>query len=284
MTEVVKYKCVNCNTEKDRNEYYKYNIRDINKAICKNCSKLFKNKNDIEDNLKMILPKLKIDEKIGIVIEPIKDTLNDIKILYPKGEYMVTAIFGSSKSGKTYLLNHIYNELYKDYDLKILFSVNSHIDNYNTFNKGDGIIVDGFKEKLINMLQYINKKCKNYFSFLCVLDDEINMKFNLTLKNLVTTFRNSNFTTFISLQSHILLAKTSRNNLHRIICLKLNSTEEIREICERLLYNVIQCPSHIKNKFEKIEYLINFYKTHTENYNCFIIDNLDNKVYKYRAP
>lgn len=261
------YHCPRCNEDRPKKDFYKDKTRipDI-RTPCKICEKNKK-------------------ETINLISNTVEDgltVLNDIDLLYPEKQYFTTLISGSTKSGKTTLINHIASKIYKQYDLMILFSSNCHIDNYDFFHK-HGIVFDTFNEKVIKLLHYIQKKTKNKFSFLVFLDDEVNSKYDATLKMLMTTLRNSHFTTFISLQSHILLNKVSRNNAQRVICMKLNSSEEIREFIEKMLLGCIKIPDALRTKHHKMEYLHNFYNKMTENYQSIIVDNLENKNYKFKV-
>lgn len=269
------FKCSNCKEEKDISHFYKdsHRVLGIRNNICKVCT-VERKKQQGEEQKKDLREGSKIYEKIP--------TLPDIKTLYPEKQYFTTGIFGSTKSGKTTLLNHIAEQLHKDYDLMILFSSNCHIDNYDVFKK-NGLCFDKFNEKIINLLHYINKKTKNKFSFLIFLDDEIEAKYSNALKALITTLRNSRFTTFVSLQSHVMLNKISRNNLHRVICLKLNSSEEIVQFIEKVLVASVPVPPGVKGKKDKGEYLFKLYQLFCKDYGSLIVDNLDNKVYKFKV-
>ena len=258
--------CNTCNEFKDKKHFY--HNKSIKSGLshyrCKECQK-------------------KKDE--APIVENENTIVSNLEFLYPEGEYMTNLITGSTKSGKTYLLNDIFKQIHKQYDICILFSVNCHIDNYESMRKEGAIIFDKFdgNEKVINMLHHIQKKCNNFLKILVMIDDEIQSKHNMVLKNLMTTFRNSHFTTFVSLQSHIMLNKSSRNNCHRIICLKLNSNEELREFVEKMLYGLIEVPKKYKSKNDKLDYLCSFYRQHTENYNCFIIDTINTKIIYYKS-
>lgn len=254
-------KCSECGTEKDIKEFHKdmHKQSGLKDHKCKSCKGI----------------------KKVIVDTTIKD-LENIETLYPEKQYMVTGVFGSSKSGKTTFLNHLASKIHKDYDLVILFSSNLHTDNYKFF-KDNGLVFDKFNEKIINILHYIQKKTNNKFSFLVFLDDEIDSKFNNVLKALTTTLRNSRFSTVISLQSHLMMNKISRNNLHRTFFLKLNSTEEILELIHKMLYTCIPVPKgYTLTKHAKIDYITKIFLKSTENYGMMVCDNLDNKIYKYK--
>lgn len=254
-------KCSQCGIEKDKKNYYKdkHASSGLKDSECKECKK-----------------------KKQYVVDTTINNLENLETLYPEKQYMVTGVFGSSKSGKTTFLNYLASKIHKDYDLLILFSSNLHTDNYKFF-KEHGLVFDKFNEKVINILHYIQKKTNNKFSFLIFLDDEIDSKFSPVLKSLCTTLRNSKFSTVISLQSHLMMNKISRNNLHRVFFLKLNSTEEILELIQKMLYTSVPVPKSVTLKHAKIDYITKLFIKNTENYNMMVLDNLDNKIYKYKV-
>lgn len=206
--------------------------------------------------------------------------------LFKKNEGYTVGVFGSSRSGKTTFLKWLYeNFLYKNYDVKIMFSSNSHKKDYEVFTKNKGLLYDKFNNELCLMLHAIQKKTKNYYDMLIMLDDEINQKHSNVLQNAIITWRNANISTVVSLQATTLMNKNSRNNLHRLFLLKLNSNEEIISICEKLLMGIIPIPPNITKKQDKLTYLQKWYIENTQDYNIILIDTLDNfKIYKFKVP
>lgn len=271
-----KIMCSQCKEPKTIDGFHRdrSRVEGIKNRICKTCTYLN-------------LIKKKRDMMIGNKDYSTNYPEPDFNKLYEKGEAYTTAIFGSSRSGKTTFLKYLYkNYLSKLYDVKIMFSTNSHVKNYEVFKTNEGHLLDKFNDDLAMILHTINKKTNNYFSVLLMMDDEINQKSNKTLKNSFITWRNANISTMISLQASSLLDKSSRNNMHRLVLMKLNSSEEIMEICERLLMALIEVPKNIHRIHDKKKWLYNWYIEHTSNYNFIILDLLESpvKIYQYKTP
>lgn len=245
--------------------------RGIRNNICKMCK--YKAKHELREKT---LEELKSDNEYA------KPDFNE---LFKKGEGYTCAIFGSSRSGKTTFLTWLYkNYLSKNYDIKIMFSTNSHIEAYKVFKENDGHLLDKFNNDLCLCLHNIQKKTQNYYNICLLMDDEINQKNNKTLKNSFVTWRNANISTFVSLQSSGMLDKHARNCIHRLVLMKINN-EELIDLVDRLLISIIPTPNNLYRIYDKKQYLYNWYIKNTSDYNFIIIDMLDNnKIYKFKTP
>jgi uridine kinase len=278
MSDDKKMKCSICGIEKDYKDYYankakKDGLRD---HVCIECHK----------EREAMTSKEKFNQLKEVKDEQELQTLTDINSLYDNiDEGLTMAVFGASRSGKTTFLNHLYENIYKNYDIKIMMTPNFHKPIYKNFTKHKGILLKDFDDKLIRMLHTLNVKTGNYFRILIMMDDIVDEKYSDELKKCILTYRNANISTIISLQGHTLLNKHSRGNIHRFVFLKMNTNEEIQELIERLIMGMIKVPKTLKRVVDKIEYLKNWYIEHTKNYNMFLIDGLDNfKIYKYKTP
>jgi ABC-type dipeptide/oligopeptide/nickel transport system ATPase subunit len=188
------------------------------------------------------LPKLKLDPNTG----------NSLVLI------------ASSKSGKSTILNRIYNQVYKDKkkQIEIVFSVNSHAEVYDHFPRKK--LVNKFDkdcENLINQMKKVNMVTKNKFDYLIILDDIIDQKYSSMLNNLILTYRNSNFSSIISLQYAYLLNKGSRASINQVILGHMNSDESIESIVKSYLASTFS-----KLGYHQLQSQIQLYRELTADY------------------
>lgn len=274
-------KCSRCGEERPRLLFMKdlSKVTGLRSRVCKICN--------YQERLKKKEEVIKKDLNIPINNDAPAYPEPDWSEIYKPGEGYTTAIFGSSRSGKTTFLKWLYdNHLSKNYDIKIMFSTNSHLSNYEIFKKNDGHLYDRFNPDLMRTLHAIQKKTNNYYNILMMTDDIVSEKNNPILKEAFITWRNANISTMLSLQGSSLLDKNSRNCIHRLILMKMTSNQEIEDICERLLMSIIKTPDYVgKRIYDKKKWLFDFYIENTKDYNFLVIDLLDNyKIYKFRTP
>ena len=276
-------KCNECKQDRPKLLFMKDTSRvcGLKSKICKVCyaeKRYYKKEEAIRQSLN--IPKDKTSNELASYPVP------DWKELYKPGEGYTTAIFGSSRSGKTTFLKWLYsNVLCHNYDIKVMFSTNSHLSNYDVFKKNDGHLYDKLNNDLIRCLHAIQKKTNNYYNILLMTDDIVSEKNNPLLKEAFITYRNANISTMLSLQGSSLLDKNSRNCIHRLILMKMTSNQEIEDICERLLMSIVPVPKTVGNRiFDKKKWLYDWYIENTKDYNFIVIDLLDNyKIYKYKC-
>jgi len=183
---------------------------------------------NVFDNTLCKLPCIKLDKQTG----------NSIVLL------------GSSKAGKTTLLNHIYKDYFSSKDapcfksgfskdpISVLFSVNVHAKIYQDPAIKGVIKVNKFNKdanEMIKKMKRINCEQRNKFNYLVILDDIIDAKYSGTLNNLILTYRNSNFSSIISLQYPYLLSKSSRSSINQCFFGSFNTDESIVSVLKSFL-------------------------------------------------
>jgi len=260
---------IKSNDFKDNDEIENYikQLRDEQKKI----NKLYKEG-------KLLLPE---ESEIKVYEEPKLEKPIQFKniIISPTIELKLDAntgntccIYGSSKTGKSSLLMHLYNKYYpyNDY-ISTLFSINSHIGIYgsnktllksNCFNQRS--------EKYIKLQKYINsriKQKKNQYKFLNMFDDIIDTKHTKLVNQLIMTYRNSNISTIICLQYVYLLSKMNRANTNNIIIFDCNTNESCTDIIKTFLK-----PYFLKLGFKQFEQQMQFFKYITNNHGFFYIN------------
>lgn len=161
---------------------------------------------------------------------------------YQKGSGNSIVILGSSKAGKTHVMKAIYDKYFKDVPKKmklqsILFSINAHADVYKSLPSKVHVCnkFDSHGMKLINQMKKINMIEDNKFNYLIMLDDIIDAKYSTILNNLILTYRNSNFSSIVSLQYPYLLSKGSRSSINQCIFGAFNTDESIESVIKSFL-------------------------------------------------
>jgi putative ribosome biogenesis GTPase RsgA len=199
-------------------------------------------------------------------LEPVSDG-SHIKppLILDEGTGNTTAIFGSSKTGKTTLMMKLYENYYDPkLSLATLFALNPQIDLYKSQKH---IIKCPYVNKntanYVDWLRKINKDNQNKYNFLVMFDDFIEVRNNSVVNNLILTYRNSNISSIICLQYINLLNKMSRSNVNNVFLFRMNSDEAI-EVAVRTYCTTIF------NK-QKISDHMGFYKDLTQDHHYIYI-------------
>ena len=182
------------------------------------------------------------------------------------------AMIGSTRSGKTTLLKHsVLN--YFDEHIGVLMSPSLHAPVYDDISK-KLIKSPEYIESVIEECYKINKKTKNHYPFVIVLDDVVTAKWNKTLMKSFTIYRNSGITTIMSVQNPIILNSVTRGNFNYCMLGYLNSSEA----CERVIR--MFCYSEIPGK--NIEEKVKEYQRMTEGHHWLMLDMLTGERYRFK--
>ena len=171
-----------------------------------------------------------------------------------------TGLFGSSKRGKSTLMMHIFKKYYnKKKFISTLFSINSQIPLYKKTKSLIKINNFGHEaQRYIKDEQRSNKRCKNKYNWVNLIDDVINTRNNNLINNLILTFRNSKISTVICQQYVVNLAKQSRSSLNNALFFGMNTDESIETVIKTFLKS-----SFNKLGIRGLDNQIEFYKQMT---------------------
>lgn len=196
------------------------------------------------------------------------------------------ALVGATKSGKTTFLNYLIPKIYQNFDIILFFSVNSHADVYKPIKQLDNVICfNGFNEIPVKKLVQYNKLRKNEFSYLILIDDEVNNKNSPIIRNLFTVLRNSNFSTIYSGQDMTFINKANRNNLNYLFLFKQNNMDAYDNIHKTFFKNLIYKGNKEKRKFAINDIEKNFLINNTLDHNIIVLDILnDYSMHKFKVP
>jgi hypothetical protein len=205
---------------------------------------------------KMVRDKIKDDAEFRVSESKKKNTVFDYNKILPLEEidpkeidFIVwdsgpnsgnsLLLVGSSKAGKSTALMALFNRYFntKKY-ISTLFSINSHIPIYK--NNGDLIKINKFNkesEKMIKDMKKINMNTEppNKWRFCVLLDDIITARYSGVINALLLAFRNSNFSSIISIQYPKLISKAARCSANNLLFFSQNLQEAIETVLRSFL-------------------------------------------------
>ena len=201
-----------------------------------------------------------------------KRSLDTIKM--PDNNCLSWLMIGSTKSGKSYAINHIYENYFKKH-ITILMTLSAHHEIYKEF-KRKAVIADGFHSQLIEEPMKINKMTKNHYSFCCITDDlALDGKNSPAMIKLLTIGRNSGMSFIGGIQKATLMNATGRTNVNVICFFKQNTDSEIESSIKCFLR------SYFPKGMRMIE-MISMYRKLTEDHHFLCYDSLAGEVFHCR--
>lgn len=185
-------------------------------------------------------------------------------------------LFGSSKSGKTHSLiaELAADERLIDPDnIVILLSESAHASVYAGL-PARVIRLGYFDPKLIPLLQTIQRRTKNKYRFVLILDDIVDERDDRGLKKAFLTLRNSKISTIMLLQSCTLLSKQARLNVNGALFHAMNNAEAIDQVMTMFLGSFPPFYGLSRDAQQRL------YRNLTEGYYRLYLDCLNGKLYR----
>ncbi len=191
-------------------------------------------------------------------------------------------ITGMSRSGKSYMLKHILQQIPK-FDFVIICSKtlgNQFYDFLDTKLKFDHI-----PDEVIERLKETFYKSDIKFNTLVIIDDMLSktFKYEDAVTDLFLSGRHWNCSVAVLAQKTSMLSTSWMCNVTVVICLFSGSLREKKYISENLLANVLNATARDVNLKEEEKKAINMLTDICQNYNSIVILPMDNLVYTYRA-
>jgi energy-coupling factor transporter ATP-binding protein EcfA2 len=200
---------------------------------------------------------------------PIKN-IDDLHV--PDDKFGVSFLLvGSTRSGKTTLLNYIYEVYFKKH-LVVLMSNSLNSDAYDHI-KNKSILADMYHPEVIKDLYAINHGTDNHYKFCVVLDDLTNVKTDKEYKRLLCVMRNQRISCVVSAQGISLFDKTCRGNVNIVLCGRMNSDAEVKKVIEEYLISYF--PKNM-NMAEKIT----MYRQMTAGHWWIVIEQVEGNVFR----
>jgi hypothetical protein len=195
----------------------------------------------------------------------------DFEIDLPDNKFGVSfLLLGSTRSGKSTLMNYLYENYFKDY-ITTLHTNSLQSEIYKPLKK-KAITLPSYYPEMIKDTFKINKETNNKYKFLHIIDDVVNKKNDQTLIQLFTIMRNSRINGIITGQELTIFNAIARSNINYVILMKLNSDMAIEKAVKSYLRSYFPADYNLNQ-------MIRAYKKLTEDHQFFVIDNINGKIF-----
>jgi hypothetical protein len=182
-------------------------------------------------------------------------------------------LLGSTRSGKSTLMNYIYENYFKDY-ITTLHTNSLQSEIYKPLKK-KAITLPSYYPEMIKDTFKINKETKNKYRFLHIIDDVVNKKNDPTLIQLFTIMRNSRINGIITGQELTIFNSIARTNINFVVLMKLNSDMAIEKVIKSYLRSYFPADYNLNQ-------MIRAYKKLTDDHNFIVIDNINGGIFLSR--
>ena len=200
--------------------------------------------------------------------------LNAGSIELPDPKFGVSMLFlGSTRSGKTTLLNYFFKRHFQDH-ISVLMSNSLNSDAYDYLKKRT-VKSDFYHTEVLKEMYKINHGTKNHYEFLAIIDDVPDKREDPEIKRLLTIYRNSRISCMICAQIATMVNKMARSNINYVFLGRMNSSSEI----ERNIKDYLQ--GHLPTTMKMTE-KIRLYKQLTEFYTWIVLDQINGTMFLTR--
>ena len=197
--------------------------------------------------------------------------LNLQSLELPDPKFGCSMIFvGSTRSGKTTLLNYIFKKHFEKY-ISILMSNSLNSDAYGMLKK-HCITSDMYHPEILKDLYKINHETKNHYQFLAIIDDVPDKREDSEIKRMLTIYRNSRISCMFCAQGLTMLNRLARGNINWVFLGRMNSSEEV----ERNIKSYLQ--GHLPSNMRMVE-KIKWYRQATEGHQWIVLDQINNNIF-----
>ena len=199
-------------------------------------------------------------------------SVKKFSIELPKNGGTSWALIGSSRSGKTTLLKHLYKHYFDDM-ITIMCSMNPHADIYKDLSK-KVLVSNVYNPQMIEDMHKINSAHDNKFPFLFISDDYVDNKIknDRTITKCLTIYRNAGIHSIFSFQGNTLMSSVGRNSTNYVCIFKQQTPKAWKNIIEAFL------SMHLPLGMTMPE-MIKFCMEATEAHQFFMIDNILGECY-----
>lgn len=197
--------------------------------------------------------------------------LNLQSLELPDSKFGCSMIFlGSTRSGKTTLLNYLFKKHFDKY-ISVLMSNSLNSDAYDMLKK-NCVTSDMYHPEILKEMYHINHETKNHYQFMCIIDDVPDKRDDPEIKRLMTIYRNSRISCMMCAQGATMINKLSRGNINWVFLGRMNSSEEV----ERNIKAYLQ--GHLPSAMRMTE-KIKWYRMATENHQWIVLDQINNNMF-----
>lgn len=179
-------------------------------------------------------------------------------------------LIGSTKSGKTIMIQYLYETYFKKNYINLLFTNSLQSDKYKELKK-DAVCSDEYRADIIRDCYDINKGTKNKYSFNIIIDDVIDEKDDESMKKLLLIYRNSNISCIVAGQGGRIINRRGRANINYMCFFKLNTDAEKEDVIKEFL------GSYMPRELRMIQ-KIQLYDRLTSDHHFIFLNTLENII------
>ena len=141
--------------------------------------------------------------------------------------------------------------------------------------------------RIITFIHKLNQQTDTRLQFFVIMDDIIDVNYNKIVKQLFSTYRNAGISTLHSVQYMNYMNPNARAQCHCIFLGKQNNNNEIFKTCQTYLYGIPEImkliPPEHTSKTKKLNWIVEWYKYHTQDYNFIVYDVLNTELYRIKS-
>jgi glutaredoxin-related protein len=208
-----------------------------------------------------------IQNVAGVVIP----VLNIASIELPNPKFGVSFILcGSTRSGKTTILNWLYKHHFKNH-VSVLMSNSLNSDAYDMLKKSC-VTSDFYHPEVLKEMYKINHATKNHYEFFAIIDDVPDKREDPEMKRLMTIYRNSRISSIVCAQTATMVNKMARSNINFVFLGRMNSSSEIERNIKDYLQGSLPTTMKMTEK-------IRLYKEWTSDYKWIVLDQINGHMF-----
>jgi len=197
--------------------------------------------------------------------------LNIGSIELPDPKFGVSFVLcGSTRSGKTTILNYLYKTHFKNH-ISVLMSNSLNSDAYDMLKKSC-VTSDFYHPEILKDAYKINHATKNHYEFFMIIDDVPDKREDAEMKRLMCIYRNSRISSIVCAQTATMINKMARSNINWVFLGRMNSSSE----SERNIKDYLQ--GHLPTTMKMSE-KIKWYQQATSDYKWIVLDNINGHMF-----
>lgn len=212
---------------------------------------------------------LELPANVNFNIQNVNDVFN-----LPDDKFGCSLMFlGSTRSGKTTMLNYVFKQNFRDY-ISVLMSNSLNSDAYDYLKKFC-LPSDFYHPEVLKDMYKINHATNNHYRFMAVIDDIPDKSSDSELARLLTIYRNSRISCCVCIQAPTMLKPVARNNINFVFCGRLNSDYEIERTVKNFVGSYFPRGMSMEDKIKLYRYL-------TEDHCFLVVDNINGGMNRVR--
>ena len=177
---------------------------------------------------------------------------------------------GSTRSGKTTILNYLYKTHFKNH-ISVLMSNSLNSDAYDMLKK-TCVTSDFYHPEVLKEMYKINHATKNHYEFFAIIDDVPDKREDPEMKRLMCIYRNSRISSIICAQTATMINKMARSNINYVFLGRMNSSSESERNIKDYLTGHLPTTMKMSEK-------IKWYQHATSDYKWIVLDQINGSMF-----